>query len=122
MEQQLYLKYQDTQLQIKVFLAKQKLKLNGVALDEELDIFGEHKTREQVRAEEKERRIAERLNTRAIGYGRINTESVDRENLLRYLLPQDIMPRYDERIYSRICNERYAKYFLIEGDDLRLTK
>ena len=37
-----------------------------------------------------ERRIAERLNTRAIGYGRINTESVDRENLLRYLLPQDI--------------------------------
>ncbi len=39
---------------------KQKLKLNGVALDEELDIFGEHKTREQVRAEEKERRIAER--------------------------------------------------------------
>ena len=38
------------------------------------------------------------------------------------LLPQDIMPRYDERIYSRICNERYAKYFLIEGDDLRLTK
>ena len=37
-----------------------------------------------------ERRIAERLNTRAIGYGRINTESVDRENLLRYVLPQDI--------------------------------
>lgn len=39
---------------------KQKLKLNGVAPEEELEIFGEHKTREQVRAEEKERRIAER--------------------------------------------------------------
>lgn len=37
-----------------------------------------------------ERRIAERLNTRAIGYGRINTESIDRDNLLRYVLPQDI--------------------------------
>ena len=36
------------------------LKLNGVAFDEGMDIFGEHKTKEQVRAEEKERRIAER--------------------------------------------------------------
>ncbi|MBR3778502.1 MAG: hypothetical protein IKL13_02095 [Clostridia bacterium] len=38
----------------------QELKLNGVAFDEGMDIFGEHKTKEQVRAEEKERRIAER--------------------------------------------------------------
>ena len=36
------------------------LKLNGVSFDEGMDIFGEHKTKEQVRAEEKERRIAER--------------------------------------------------------------
>lgn len=39
---------------------KQELKLNGVPFDEGMDIFGEHKTKEQVRAEEKERRIAER--------------------------------------------------------------
>lgn len=39
---------------------KQNLKLNGVPFDEGMEIFGEHKTKEQVRAEEKERRIAER--------------------------------------------------------------
>ena len=37
-----------------------------------------------------ERRIAQRLNTRAIGYGRVDTESIDRENLLKYVQPQDI--------------------------------
>lgn len=37
-----------------------------------------------------EKRIAQRLNTRAIGYGRVNTESIDRENLLKYVQPQDI--------------------------------
>ena len=37
-----------------------------------------------------EKRIAQRLNTRAIGYGRVNTESVDRENMLKYVQPQDI--------------------------------
>jgi ATP-dependent Clp protease ATP-binding subunit ClpX len=30
------------------------------------------------------------MNTRAIGYGRVNTESIDRENLLKYVQPQDI--------------------------------
>ena len=37
-----------------------------------------------------ERRIAQRLNTRAIGYGRVDTESINRENLLKYVQPQDI--------------------------------
>ncbi|MBQ6583905.1 MAG: AAA family ATPase, partial [Alistipes sp.] len=37
-----------------------------------------------------ERRIAERLNTRAIGYGRVDTTSIDRENMLKYVQPQDI--------------------------------
>ena len=37
-----------------------------------------------------ERRIAQRLNTRAIGYGRVDTTSIDRENMLKYVQPQDI--------------------------------
>ena len=37
-----------------------------------------------------EKRIAQRLNTRAMGYGRVDTESIDRENLLKYVQPQDI--------------------------------
>ena len=37
-----------------------------------------------------EKRIAQRLNTRAIGYGRVDTESIDRENMLKYVQPQDI--------------------------------
>ncbi len=37
-----------------------------------------------------ERRIAQRLNTRAIGYGRVDTESIDRDNMLKYVQPQDI--------------------------------
>lgn len=37
-----------------------------------------------------ESRIAQRINTRAMGYGRVNTESIDRENMLRYVQPQDI--------------------------------
>ena len=41
-------------------IADLDLKLNGVSFDEGMDIFGEHKTKEQVRQEEKERRIAER--------------------------------------------------------------
>lgn len=41
-------------------MKENKKKLNGVPIEEELEIFGEHKTREQVRAEEKERKKAER--------------------------------------------------------------
>ena len=37
-----------------------------------------------------ERRIAERMNTRAMGYGRVDTESIDRDNLMRYIQPQDL--------------------------------
>lgn len=39
---------------------KKNIKFTGPAFDENMEIFGEHKTKEQVRAEEKERRIAER--------------------------------------------------------------
>ena len=38
-------------------MKEDKQKLSGVPFEEELEIFGEHKTREQVRAEEKERKI-----------------------------------------------------------------
>lgn len=41
-------------------MKENKQKLNGVPFDEELEIFGEHKTKEQVRTEEKERKKAER--------------------------------------------------------------
>ncbi len=37
-----------------------------------------------------EKRIAQRLNTRAIGYGRTEGNNVDRDNLMQYVLPQDI--------------------------------
>lgn len=37
-----------------------------------------------------ERQIAKRLNTRAVGYGRINADPVDRSNLMRYISPQDL--------------------------------
>ena len=37
-----------------------------------------------------EKKIAQRLNTRAMGYGRMNADSVDRINLMQYLMPQDL--------------------------------
>ena len=37
-----------------------------------------------------EKKIAQRLNTRALGFGRIRTEQVDRNNLMKYILPQDL--------------------------------
>ena len=37
-----------------------------------------------------EKKIAQRLNTRAMGYGRMNADSVDRDNLMQYLMPQDL--------------------------------
>lgn len=38
-----------------------------------------------------ERRIAQRLNTRTVGFNSIeNTRSIDRENLMQYILPQDL--------------------------------
>ena len=37
-----------------------------------------------------ERRIAQRMNTRAIGYGRVDTSSIDSKNMLQYIQPQDI--------------------------------
>ncbi|MEG0498523.1 MAG: ATP-dependent Clp protease ATP-binding subunit ClpX, partial [Alistipes sp.] len=37
-----------------------------------------------------ERQIARRLNTRAVGYGQQNRETIDRNNLMRYITPQDL--------------------------------
>ncbi len=37
-----------------------------------------------------EKRIAQRLNTRAVGYGKLDTDNVDRKNLMRYLTHQDL--------------------------------
>ncbi|MBR5802562.1 MAG: ATP-dependent Clp protease ATP-binding subunit ClpX [Alistipes sp.] len=37
-----------------------------------------------------EKKIAQRLNTRAIGYGVQNSMQVDRENLMKYIMPQDL--------------------------------
>ena len=40
-----------------------------------------------------EQKIAQRLNTRALGFGRTQREQVDRENLMKYVLPQDLRER-----------------------------
>ncbi len=37
-----------------------------------------------------ERKIAQRMNTRAVGYGRLNEDKVDRKNLMQYITPQDL--------------------------------
>ncbi len=37
-----------------------------------------------------EKRIAQRLNTRAVGYGKVDTDKVDRKNLMKYLTPLDL--------------------------------
>ena len=37
-----------------------------------------------------ERKIAQRLNTRAIGYGRTTADPIDRSNLMQYVMPQDL--------------------------------
>ena len=37
-----------------------------------------------------EKKIAQRLNTRAMGYGRVQGEQIDRNNLIQYIMPQDL--------------------------------
>ncbi len=37
-----------------------------------------------------EKRIAQRLNTRAMGYGKLNERRIDRDNLMQYIMPQDL--------------------------------
>ncbi len=37
-----------------------------------------------------EKKIAQRLNTRAMGYGRLNADPIDRKNLMQYIMPQDL--------------------------------
>ncbi len=37
-----------------------------------------------------ERKIAQRLNTRAVGYGQMQRATIDRQNLMQYVTPQDL--------------------------------
>ena len=37
-----------------------------------------------------EKKIAQRLNTRAMGYGRVQADTIDRGNLMQYIMPQDV--------------------------------
>lgn len=37
-----------------------------------------------------EKKIAQRLNTRAMGYGRLSADPIDRGNLMQYVTPQDL--------------------------------
>ena len=37
-----------------------------------------------------EKKIAQRLNTRAMGYGRVQEAQIDRNNLMQYVMPQDL--------------------------------
>jgi ATP-dependent Clp protease ATP-binding subunit ClpX len=37
-----------------------------------------------------EKKIAQRLNTRAMGYGRVQSDVIDRGNLMQYVMPQDV--------------------------------
>ncbi len=37
-----------------------------------------------------EKKIAQRLNTRAMGYGRVQGTQIDRNNLMQYVMPQDL--------------------------------
>ena len=37
-----------------------------------------------------EKKIAQRLNTRAMGYGRVQADTIDRGNLMQYVMPQDV--------------------------------
>ncbi len=37
-----------------------------------------------------EKKIAQRLNTQAVGYGQLQRKRVDKENMMQYILPQDL--------------------------------
>ena len=37
-----------------------------------------------------EKKIAQRLNTHVVGYGRLNADPIDRSNLMQYVTPQDL--------------------------------
>ncbi len=37
-----------------------------------------------------EKKIAQRLNTQALGYGQLHRERIDKNNLMRYVMPQDL--------------------------------
>ena len=37
-----------------------------------------------------EKKIAQRLNTQALGYGQLHKDRIDKDNLMRYVMPQDL--------------------------------
>ena len=37
-----------------------------------------------------DKKIAQRLNTQALGYGQLHRERIDKDNLMRYVMPQDL--------------------------------
>ena len=37
-----------------------------------------------------EKKIAQRLNTQVLGYGQLHRERIDKDNLMRYVMPQDL--------------------------------
>ena len=91
-----------------------------------------------------ERKIAQRLNTRALGFGRAAVQRVDRDNLMQYITPQDLrsyglipelvgrlpvltyMRQLDRAALRRILTEprnaivrQYEQLFAIDGVRLR---
>ena len=37
-----------------------------------------------------EKKIAQRLNTQVVGYGQLRKERIDKENIMQYIMPQDL--------------------------------
>ena len=55
-----------------------------------------------------EKKIAQRLNTRAIGYGVQSASQIDRDNLMKYIMPQDLrsfglIPEFIGRVPVTVC-------------------
>lgn len=70
-----------------------------------------------------EQRIAERLNTRAVGYGNLARDRVDRNNIMRYVMPQDLkafglVPELIGRLpvltYLEALDEKALRRILVE--------
>ena len=93
-----------------------------------------------------EKRIAQRLNTRAMGYGRLNADPIDRGNLMQYVTPQDLrsfglipelvgrlpiitaLDNLDEAALVRILREpknaiikQYTKLLALDGVELEFA-
>ncbi len=93
-----------------------------------------------------EKKIAQRMNTHAVGYDSVRTRSVDRDNLLRYIQPQDLrafglipeligrlpvltsLDPLDRKALSRILTEpknslvkQQQSLFALDGVELKFT-